>query len=85
MVGKAAERYGTEMNTAAILRSRSREIEMTDYLATHPNTSREKILEAMAEKWKTSQRTARITLDYLQRKRVVVSVKVLSVAPLNIT
>lgn len=83
MVSKAAERYGAEMNTNAIHRARSREIELMDYLAAHPNTSREKILEAMAKKWKTSQRTARITLDYLQRKRVIVSVKVLSVAPLT--
>jgi len=81
MDGKAAERYGVEMNSMLTYnarrtaRGRARENEIIDYIREHPSANQSDILKTLAKRWRVTPRTVRINIEYCKRKGLIKSEK----------
>lgn len=81
MVGKAAKRYGAEMNSTLpynarrIAQGKARENEILDYIREHSSANQSEILRVLARRWRVTERTARITLESCKRKGMLKSKK----------
>jgi len=60
-------------NARRIAQNEYRANEILDYIHEHPKATQKKMLKVLAKRWRVTERTARIPLEYLKRKKLVKS------------
>lgn len=60
-------------NARRILLNNARANEILDYLHENPKATQKAMLKTLARRWRVKERTARIPLEYLKRKKVIES------------
>jgi len=60
-------------NARRIAQAEARANEILDYIRANPKASQARMLKTLAKRWRVTERTARIPLEYLKRHKLIES------------